>query len=276
MRGWSDKLASVGLLLRITAVAWRARPVRWMVRLSDCLTPMRWTGSSLSHGALGDTFTEPASRDEPPPATVFAGPFCFHDRSVAFQPSRSGGGHSLGSFGENMPFAIELYFDDLGESRLRSLSDAFSRFGAPAFHVGESRPHVSLVVAESVDLLATRALLDRFSRSTRRFPVSLPSLGFFLVERVAFLAPKVTPDILALHASFFAEFASISAGIWRHYHPASWVPHCTLAVGLLPQHILPAFEACQACGLPVDCTIVGMGLVEFLPVKQIHAASFSA
>ena len=175
-----------------------------------------------------------------------------------------------------MPFALELYFDDLGESRIRSLWDTFAGFGAPAMHIGDSRPHVSLVVSESVDLPATRALLDRFSRSTRRFPVSFSSLGLFSNQRVAFLAPKVTPEILALHASFFAEFASISTDIWRHYHPASWVPHCTLAVGLLPQHILPAFEACQACGLPVDCAVVGMGLVEFLPVKQIYAASFSA
>ena len=44
---------------------------------------------------------EPSGRGEPPPATVFARQSRSFDRHVAFQPPRSGGGHSPGSLGNS-------------------------------------------------------------------------------------------------------------------------------------------------------------------------------
>jgi 2'-5' RNA ligase len=176
-----------------------------------------------------------------------------------------------------MQYAIEMYFDAESESRLYSLWDEFARFGASSMRDVESRPHVSLAVAESVDLPATHELLDRFGRSTKAFPMSLRSLGFFVFRgRIAYLAPKVTPELLALHKRFFSQFSVLASRLWQHYDPAVWVPHCTLAIGLLPQHFLPAFEACESFGLPLDCNVVEMGLIEFQPVRRLHAVPFIA
>jgi len=176
-----------------------------------------------------------------------------------------------------MGYAIEMYFDAASELRLYSLWDEFARFGASSMRDGESRPHVSLAVADSVDLPATRQLLDSFARTAKPFSLSLASLGLFpCSERIVYLAPKATPELLALHGRFFDRFASVAGGIWQLYAPATWVPHCTLAIGLLPQQLVPAVDACQAFGLPLACTVAEVALVEFRPVKQLHAVPFAA
>ncbi len=183
------------------------------------------------------------------------------------------------SAGAGMPYAIELYFDAASESRLYSLWDEFARFGESSMRNVESRPHVSLAVAGAVDLTATCDLLNQFGRSTKAFPMSLRSLGFFIFRgRIAYLAPKVTPELLALHERFFIEFSFVASGIWRYYEPAVWVPHCTVSVGLLPQNLASAFEACETFGLPLECHMVEIGLSEsrFDPVKQLHTAPLIA
>ena len=176
-----------------------------------------------------------------------------------------------------MGYAVEMYFDSASESRVYSLWDDFARFGAPSMRDGAARPHVSLVVADSVDVPATCELVDRFARAAKPFPFSLASLGLFpSSETVAYLAPKVTPGLLAMHERFFDQFSSVASGIWQHYAPATWVAHCTLAIGLLPEQLGQALDACQSFGLPLACTVAEIGLVEFRPVKQLYAAPFAA
>jgi hypothetical protein len=163
-----------------------------------------------------------------------------------------------------MQYAIEMYFDAASELRLYSLWDEFARFGDSFMRDSESRPHVSLAVAESLDLPATHELLDRFGRCTNTLSISLRSLGFFVFRgRIAYLAPKVTPELLALHGRFFSQFSAVANGIRQYYEPVVWVPHCTIAIGLLPQHLPPAFDACEAFGLPLDGRVVEIGLTEF-------------
>ena len=174
-------------------------------------------------------------------------------------------------------YAIEMFFDTASELRLYSLWDEFARFGAPSMRDGEARPHVTLAVADSVDLPATHELLDSFARTAKPFSLSLASLGLFpCSERIAYLAPKVTPELLALHGRFFDRFSGVARGIWQHYAPATWVPHCTLAMGLLPEQLVPAVDACQAFGLPLICTVVEIGLAEFRPVKQLYGVFLAA
>jgi len=175
-----------------------------------------------------------------------------------------------------MGYAIEMFFDGESEARIRSLWDAVPKPGASSMARGEARPHISLAVADSVDVPATHLLLDDFAHTVTAFPITLDSLGFFLSkERCAFLAPKVTPELLVLHMQFFDRFSSVSSGIWQIYSPSTWVPHCTVAMGILPQQLAPAFEACESFGLPFACTVVEIGLVEFRPVKQLYSVPFA-
>ncbi len=171
-----------------------------------------------------------------------------------------------------MPYSVEMFFDETGDAGVRSLSDALTNAGAPSLGDIESRPHVSLAVADSLDIPATCQLLDRFAADIAPFSLSLASVGLFPGPApVVFLAPKVTADFLALHARFVAEFATVARGIWEHYSQAAWVPHCTLTMTMQPEQ----FAVVLGARLPIAATITGLSLVEFRPVRQLHLALLS-
>jgi hypothetical protein len=93
---------------------------------------------------------------------------------------------------------------------------------------------------------------------------------------VAFLAPKVTSELLALQERVFGAFRGVAQGLWPHYEPAQWMPHCTLSIGLGPEHLEAAWEACRQFGLPRNCLVTEIGLVEFRPVRHLHTAALGA
>lgn len=175
-----------------------------------------------------------------------------------------------------MAYAVEMFFDRPSDSRIRAVWNEVAVIATPLMPRSSVRPHVSLAVCESVDVPAARQFLDRFASSTPSFPISLSAFGMFPgAEGVAFLAPKVTSDLLALHASFFTEFSALANGCWEHYSPAQWVPHCTLAANLLPQQIAPVLEICRAIPLPLACTVSGVCLVECRPSQELYATSLA-
>src|SRR5689334_4679169 len=114
-----------------------------------------------------------------------------------------------------MAYAIEMFFDNASEARIRSLWDEFAKFGAAYMRDSGARPHVSLAAADSVDAPATRGLLERFAQTTQPFPLTLSAVGLFPArEPVVYLAPKVTPELLALHGVFSDEFVTVATGVW--------------------------------------------------------------
>jgi 2'-5' RNA ligase len=175
-----------------------------------------------------------------------------------------------------MPCAIEMYFDPETDLRIRALWKQLASLGTSSMHDSGARPHVSLAVCESADLPATRQLLDRFAGETSPFPISFSSLGVFpAAESVAFLAPKVTSELLALHARFFSEFATLARDCWPHYSPSQWAPHCTLAMGLEPHQMGRTLDICHAASLPLLGTVTEIGLIEFRPIKQLYVSPFA-
>lgn len=175
-----------------------------------------------------------------------------------------------------MPHAIEMFFDPASDARIRDIWRELAPLSSPSMMELGSRPHVSLAVCDSADIPAVCRLLDRFAESTAPFPILLSSLGLFAAaDPIAYLAPKVTRGLLSFHADFFAEFETVTSNCWPHYDPCRWLPHCTLATGILPQDLGPVFEICRAAHLPIECTVTEIGLVEFRPVKQLHAAPLS-
>jgi 2'-5' RNA ligase len=167
---------------------------------------------------------------------------------------------------------VELFFDASSESRLRELWEQFASFGVPFMRDSGARPHITLLACDSVDVTAASANLDRFAALTSSFPISLASFGLFPKPlSVAFLAAKVTSDLLALHARFFTEFSALAAGCSSLYSPEQWIPHCTLAPDLPPQHLGLALDTCRSFGLPLSCVASEIGLVEYWPCRQLYA-----
>ena len=175
-----------------------------------------------------------------------------------------------------MPHAIELFFDDTSDLRIRGLWDRLADLGATYMRDSGARPHLTLAVCDNIDFPAARHLLDRFAETVAGFPLAFSAIGIFPGENpVVFLAPKVTPELLKLHAQFHAELAALTPNLWPHYAPAQWMPHCTLAMDLPREQFaqLPALS--DAAALPITVEVVSLGIVEFRPVKLLHSAGLA-
>jgi len=157
--------------------------------------------------------------------------------------------------------AIEMYFDDRADAAVRKLWQALAEAGLPSLATlthRRHRPHVSLVVAESLagaDLAALRSVL-----MSRQPTLDLYVLGTFPgSEGVLFLGVPVTADLLALHGDVHSALAGQPVEHWPHYLPGNWVPHCALAEGL------DKAGAAMAFGLlfgyePITATVASVGI----------------
>ena len=164
-----------------------------------------------------------------------------------------------------MTYAIELFFDAPSETRIFSLWDTFAGFGAPSMRSGDQRPHVTLAVADSVDLLATRQLLDSFALA-QAVSDFLCSFRLFSSERVAFLVPREHARVAGTPRAIFLAVFFSSSKHGRTITPASWIPHCTLTVGLATEQLSSRFDAVHSFGLLAR---FGHSAVEIWPCRVL-------
>jgi hypothetical protein len=163
--------------------------------------------------------------------------------------------------GEHVAHAIEMYFDDQADAAVRRLWELLAEAGLPSLATRthrRHRPHVSLVVAESLadaDLAPLRAVL-----MSRRPALSLYVLGTFPgTEGLLILGVQVTAELLVFHAGVHAALAGQPIRHWAYYLPGNWIPHCALAEGL------DRSEAGQAFGLladyePITAEVTSVGM----------------
>ena len=170
-----------------------------------------------------------------------------------------------------MGFAVELHLDEASAAVVRSLWRrlAAAPIGA-APHGAGARPHVTLAVADGLDLPAAERLIADLARSTRPLPVTFSSLGVFATDpAVLFLAPVVTRELLRLHKQFHAHFGAVADRPWPYYAPGAWVPHCTLAERFPRASLgLAAATAAEAVALPLAGRLDRVGIVQFRPVQE--------
>jgi len=92
------------------------------------------------------------------------------------------------------------------------------------------RPHVTLAVYDELDIEAAVAALDRTFGDLNPIPVALTGFATFGAgSGVCYAALGPSPELVSLQAGLSSV---IGAPCRPHYEPASWTPHCTLAVGL--------------------------------------------
>jgi 2'-5' RNA ligase len=180
-----------------------------------------------------------------------------------------------------MPFAVELLLDGRAREAVRRVWEALAEAGvSSAMLDAGARPHVTLAVYEDLDLGPFRTQVEAFFAGETSIDVPLSSVGTFHGnEGVLFLAPVVTPDLLALHARFHRRFDHLAGGAWAYYRPGSWVPHCTLALGVSTEERAVATDVAIGTGLPSQTRLGTAAVVSFdpsgeNPVKPCFEAAF--
>lgn len=170
-----------------------------------------------------------------------------------------------------MGFAVEVYFDQQTERRIRRLwQELADRNVCSVLPAIGSRPHLSLAVYDHVDPEEVRPALAELAALQAPLQVDLTSVGTFPgAECVVFVAPDATPELLDLHRRVCARLAEFGLRTHEYYRPGRWVPHCTIAMELEPAQVPRALEICRASDVCGPSSIVEIGLVQFRPVCEI-------
>jgi 2'-5' RNA ligase len=171
-----------------------------------------------------------------------------------------------------MAFAIELYFDGVADSRIRSAWSALSAASLPAWplRIG-ARPHISILVIdraspESIDTIF-RSML-----STPPFEIVFGSADHFEVDdAIVFLKPDVSSDLHRLNKRAVAE--ARSCGLIPRHHEEEWIPHCTCDYQVGKPQLSMGLSILKQL-LPLQARVQELGYVEVTPesVRQIATA----
>jgi 2'-5' RNA ligase len=162
-----------------------------------------------------------------------------------------------------MPYGVELYLDQDAESAIRQTWEAIAAAGLDSYMLDSNvRPHVSLAISDHIDqhdLIKTTA---DFAASLQPIRLTLASIGSFpTAEGVLFYGVTVNHVLLEVHAEYSRIFNHYARQPYAYYRVGTWVPHCTLAIGLSPEQMASAQEIARRTPLPIYSTTYEMGLV---------------
>ncbi|HHY15695.1 MAG TPA: 2'-5' RNA ligase family protein [Firmicutes bacterium] len=167
-----------------------------------------------------------------------------------------------------MPYAIELYLDKKGANAVEQIHLALRENGITVDW--GTKPHVSLCIYEDLPIGEFEAALKLFAGEIAPFEVTFSNVDAFQTERpVVFLAPKVTPELAAVHRKFHDYFRQYSDTAWHYYKPGVWIPHCTLGMNLSQDMYLRAMEILKGVQLPIKATFESVGILKFHPNEQL-------
>ena len=167
-----------------------------------------------------------------------------------------------------MPFAVEIFFEESAELRIRDLWNALEVVQNPSrMKAGGFRPHVTLAVFDEY-AAAFETEFQTFTQDLPAFSLCFPNLGIFpKPEGVVFFSAILSAELNAIHQAFHGRLANFLAGSRNYYQPGQWVPHCTLGIGLTDEEIPPAVRLFTKEPLPLMAGARALGLVEF-PVHR--------
>ncbi|RKZ08780.1 hypothetical protein DRQ25_08225 [Candidatus Fermentibacteria bacterium] len=141
--------------------------------------------------------------------------------------------------------------------RTRGLSSPLLRSGG--------KPHLTLAIWEDLDPEFILDDLADFAKTHRVFPVTFSSIATFGPESgTVFLGPVFTPSLIIVHDQLYRIFKEMKDFSEGHYRPGSWVPHCSLTLGLPPADLPEAINTCmEIINLPIRGWIREIGLLTF-------------
>jgi len=158
--------------------------------------------------------------------------------------------------------AVCALFDAPGERLVRHLwarlEDA--GIGSLATHThGHHHPHLSFAVLREWQLDSVRDALGRLP-DRGGFPANVQGTVIFPRGRVA-LAVAVPAEVALRQDRVTSALVAAGAQLHKHYRPASWVPHVSVATRT-PAALLPTAVTAISDVLPVTLVVARAALVD--------------
>jgi 2'-5' RNA ligase len=108
-----------------------------------------------------------------------------------------------------------------------------------------------------------RPALAQLAAETPTLPCTFASLGAFPTEEgVIFLAPTASQALLHLEEHVLDHLGTFGAEVSPYFRAGSWVPHCTLAIGIQRDHMAAAFGVCFEAFHPISGQLIQLALAE--------------
>lgn len=175
-----------------------------------------------------------------------------------------------------MAHALELFFDPDSEAEIRSVWDRLEAARLPSLATRthrRHRPHVTLAVAERIEIARLQEGRDRLAAS--HLNVTLHSPAVFQRSGVLYLSVVPTLALLRLHQQVHAALADSLVAPWGTYSVGTWVPHCTLAQGLTREQLARGIDLLHDQPV-VEAHVTGAGILdtktgEVLPVATLRS-----
>jgi 2'-5' RNA ligase len=161
-----------------------------------------------------------------------------------------------------MVAALEIYFDQYAERRLRRLWSALGEAGVPNLGTHTHRlhrPHLSLAVADALDPEPVAAALAGMTLPPP-LRLSLQHVGQF-PGGVLWLGPAPTAELLDLHAEALERLDRAGVEVSELYRTGIWVPHTTLSMLARKDVLASAVPLCYDV-LPLEVTLISAALVD--------------
>jgi hypothetical protein len=178
-----------------------------------------------------------------------------------------------------MTYAVELFFDEVTEARLRDLWAVLegelprvAHFSSPHY-----RPHVSLAVLEHDDPRSLGPVVGPHLAALVGRPVQLSGLGLFLDpgRTLAFLTVTGSEELARAQRSIAGALTEAGARVNPFSVPENWTPHCTLPYDATPD--IPALvSTVRTAGLPIRATWADGLLIDFSTEQSVPLLATAA
>lgn len=176
-----------------------------------------------------------------------------------------------------MAKGIVLLFDATSAAAIRACWRRLEAAGIPSLESLTHRrhePHISLVVADEIAVGDWLAVLRAGFFAADPIRVEL-GRGATFPGGWVYLGAAGLPA--SAHARLITALGQDAKGVWEHYLPQNWVPHCTLAGDLSDQQVTAAIDVIGSSPLPGVATVMSAALIDAatgdLRLLHEHAAA---
>jgi 2'-5' RNA ligase len=163
-----------------------------------------------------------------------------------------------------MPFSFELHFDP---ETCQAVQSIWQALGQADPRQNGTAPHITLAVAQSLDLKDFSNRLEDFARQVAPFKFSLDAIGQF-PSGVLFFRPHRSQALDTVHQIFHHTFQLPPAPNSHFYLPENWQPHCTLATNVPPSRMTQAIAIAQRLPLPLTGEFRDLIVVQWPQVAE--------
>lgn len=176
-------------------------------------------------------------------------------------------------------YAIELYFDVETQNALTDMWQRLSLHLSLKPHCASRGyvPHISLLVAASLDPERVVPVVRDFARQNRPLEVSLSHFGIFNnVASSLWLGPTQVTELRRLHAEICSRSNTLGVDWSRHYLPEFWVPHCSLLADRAFDACVRGLSLCGDISLPLVGRLESVALVDFIEGTEFLVEPFGS